>query len=156
MVGLDATLWPSNSPYLLAAVQTACGITNMSENTVCHAQLPQLQSSTSNQTVLKHRRSLEDQLVNQKLDVSTVMLLRFQKPDSQRNDTRRASQPCVAATSTNYKTNGFLSSDAMQTSTIGPVPLIKTSLMLGYDQESGSMSAGLRTEQFLAHKTLFA
>ena len=147
-MGLDATLWPSNSTYLSAAIQTACAITNMSENNVCHTQLPQLQSSIGNQTAHNHRRSLEDQLQTHKLDVTNVTILRFDKPDSQRNDNRKASQPCIAAVSTNFKTCGFSPSDVLQTSTIGPVPLIKTSQMLGYDQEAGSMSAGLRTEQF--------
>lgn len=115
-----------------------------------HAQLPQPQSSTSNSTILKHRRALEDSLITNKLDISNQVLLRFAKPDSQKNDTRRMSQNCISAVSSNFKASGFAPSEAITTSTIGPAPLIKTSAMLGYDQDDGSMSAGLRTEQQLA------
>jgi len=149
LVELDATLWPSNSTYLTSAVALVGQIVNMSENKVCHVQMPQLQSSTSSDTVLKHRRSLEDLLRAQKMDVSAMMLLRFDKPDSNRNDNRKPAQPCLAALSTNYKSHSFAECEALTSCTIGPVPLIKTSQMLGYDAETGSMSAGLRTEQIL-------
>ena len=78
-----------------------------------------------------------------------MMLLRFEKPDSNRNDNRKTAQPCLAALSTNYKSHGFADCEALTSCTIGPVPLVKTSQMLGYDAETGSMSAGLRTEQIL-------
>lgn len=78
-----------------------------------------------------------------------MMLLRFDKPDSNRNDNRKPAQPCLAAFSTNYKSHSFAECEALTSCTIGPVPLIKTSQMLGYDAETGSMSAGLRTEQIL-------
>lgn len=149
LVGLDATLWPANSTYLTAAIGLGCGIVNMAENNLLHVQLPQLQSSTTAASVLKHRRSLEDMLIAQKLDISNVLLLRFVKPDSQKNDSRRLSQNCIAAVSTNYKSCGFTQSEAFQHSLIGPAPLIKASQMLGYDVDEGSMSAGLRTEQIL-------
>lgn len=90
--------------------------------------------------------------MNQKLDVSSIVLLRFVKPESQKNDARRSSQACIAAYSTSFKTNSFSEVEALRTSTIGPSPLIKTSQMLGYDAEDGSMSAGLRTEQILSNK----
>ena len=144
---LDATLWPSNAPYLSSALSAGCGIVNMSEDHVMHVQLPQPQSSTNNATILKHRRALEDSMVANKLDVSNHLLLRFAKPDSNKSDSRRMSQNCIAAVSSNFKTAGFAASDAMASSTIGPAPLIKASAMLGCDDDGGSMSAGLRTEQ---------
>ena len=148
-MGVDTTLWPSNSAYLTACVNLASGIVNMSQDSLCHVQLPQLQSSTTGPTVIKHRRTLEDMFTTQKLDVTTPVLLRFEKTESQKNDSRKSAQQCIAASSTNYKVNGFADTDAVKSSTIGPAPLIKTSQMLGYDPEDGSMSAGLRTEQKL-------
>ena len=150
MVGLDTTLWPSNAAYLGAAVNATCSIVNMSQDNICHCQLPQLQSSTNAATVLKHKRTLEDNLIGQKLDVGNMVVLRFTKPESQRNDSRKPSQACIAAHSANFKVSSFCESDPIRSSTIGPAPLIKTSQMLGYDAEDGSMSAGLRTEQSLA------
>lgn len=113
-----------------------------------HCQLPQLQSSTTTAAVIKHKRALEDALLNAKLDVSTPVLLRFTKPESAKTDSRRLAQACLAVTSTIYKSNGFADCEACRQSTIGPLPLIKTSAMLGYDVEDGSLSAGLRTEQY--------
>lgn len=146
---VDATLWPSNANYLASVVALASGITNMSQDNMCHVQMPQLQSSTASATVLKHRRSLEDQLINHKLDVTAAVMLLFDKGESHKNDSRKAAQVCLAATSTNYSTNTFAGSDAVRTSTIGPVPLIKATQMLGQDADEGSMSIGLRTEQTL-------
>ena len=150
LVCLDATLWPANSTYLSSAISAGCAIVNMSEDNALHVQLPQPQSSTSNSTILKHRRALEDSLIGNKLDISNQILLRFAKPDSQKNDSRRMSQNCLCAVSGNFKSAGFAASEVMTACTIGPAPLIKTSAMLGYDQDDGSMSAGLRTEQWLA------
>ena len=157
LVSLDATLWPSNANYLAAAVSTACAIVNLSQDNIAHVQMPQLQSSTNAGTVLKHRRSLEDQLVNHKLDVTNAIMLRFDKGDAQRNDARKNAQVCVAATSTNYSANGLSETEAVKTSNIGPVPLIRTNQMVGYDAEDGiSMSAGLRVEQTLRMRGCFA
>ena len=141
---------PSNSTYLSSAAALVGQIVNMSENSVCHAQLPQPQSSTSEDTVWKHRRTLDDLLRAQKLQTTTLALLKFDKPDSSRSDNRKLGQHCIVAVSTNYKSHGFAESDVLVSNTIGPVPLIKTSQMLGCDAETGSMSAGLRTEQKLA------
>ncbi|CAK9114864.1 Uncharacterized protein SCF082_LOCUS53189 [Durusdinium trenchii] len=59
-------------------------------------------------TVIKHRRTLEDMFTTQKLDVTTPVLLRFEKTESQKNDSRKSAQQCIAASSTNYKVNGHV------------------------------------------------
>ena len=150
LASLDCTLWPPNSVYLTNCIQTAASIVNLSPDSLMHCQQPQPQSSTTAAAIIKHKRALEDSLIGNKLDVSNTVLLRFSKPDSSRTDARRLAQNCLAVSSTIYRTNGFAECEAVKQSTIGPVPLIKTSAMMGYDAEEGSLSAGLRTEQLFA------
>lgn len=110
--------------------------------------MPQIQSSTTPPIVLKHRRALEDQLIGQKLDVGSTVMLVFDQKESHKSDARKGAQVCVAAFSTNYTGNGFSECEAVKTSMVGPVPLIKVSQMLGQEEET-NLSAGLRTEQKL-------
>ena len=148
MVGLDAMpLWPSNATYLASSVGTACAITNLSQDNACHVQMPQIQSSTTPATVLKHRRAIEDQLIGHKLDVGCNVMLLFDREESHKNDNRKGAQVCVCATSTNYSSSGFSESESVKSSTIGPVPLIRVADMLGQDLDDNKLSAGLRTEQ---------
>ena len=121
----------------------------MSSHNCGFIMMPVHQKQTTESAVLKHRRSIEESLMKNKLTVAWEVRLLFSKPDSIRSDGRAMSQLCLVTVATTYKDSSpWLSSSAITTGRLGPVPLIRISEMLGFD-EVVKPSASARVEQSL-------
>ena len=99
LVGVDATVWPAKSDYLKSALDQLCTILNMSNHNLGHIQCPVVQAQTAVQTVLKHRRLLEDNLLNRHLGLSRAVTLVFKKDAYRGTDKRQKTQACYGVLS---------------------------------------------------------
>ncbi|CAE7854074.1 cofG, partial [Symbiodinium necroappetens] len=111
---LDCTVYPSNAKMLQTLMDMLCTVLNMSPDNMCHLQCPQHQAQTSVNAALKHRRALEDGLINRSLDLSRGVTLLFQKDATGRaSDKRPGTQSCYAVFSQHCRAAWLLGHDAM-------------------------------------------
>ena len=143
---LDCCVWPANSAYLNACIGAFNSLVALSPNHAGHVQVPIPQAQTHSSAVLKHRRVLEDALVQQGLDIMRQVTLVFDKSGLPVGDKREPWHPCLFITSTSTPDNAWHESSAAQSRSIGPCPLIRVAEMLGFDSESRPAPAQ-RTEQ---------
>lgn len=152
---VDCTVWPSNATYLQSALQVVKSIVNLGPTNAGFALLPLSHQAINWQALLKHRRSLEDGLASGGLDILTNTSVTYSKPNSAGNDKRKLAQQALFLTTANTQSeNVWTASSAWVSQTLGPVPLIKISDMIGYDSDVRP-TPGARTEQMPAtHKQI--
>lgn len=148
MALMDCCVWPSNSAYLTACTQAFTALLATSPKHAGHLQMPLPQAQTHQSAVLKHRRTLEDSMVTNGLDIMRPVSLMFDKSNLSAGDKREPWHPCLLVTATAQDNNAWLDSSAAQNRSIGPCPLIRVADMLGFDPDSRP-GASQRTEQFL-------
>ena len=147
---VDCCVWPSNASYVANCFNAFNNILAMSPTHCGHVQLPVMQSQTSTEAWLKHRRMAEDILKKAGMDITVAVSLTFDKSSigprvallvgTCSNEVAQVvdSPPivgmvCAAAT----------------TGVIGPCQLIRVSDMRGFDPDN-RFGAAARTEQPLA------
>ena len=145
----DCTVFPSNATYVRQTGLCVSNILSLSSGAVCHLQFPVSQPQTSAAAVLKHRRILEDQFMRSNLNILLPVQLLFSKPEGSARDNRSLNQPCVAMLHNNFETSEWQKAEAVQQGKIGPVPLLKFSDFLGYDDTTRPSAQG-RVEQIPA------
>lgn len=140
-------MWPSNTQYMMDCVTFLQNVVSISGLHVGHVQLPLYHLATNMNTVLKNTHKLQMALLRGDMDMTTNVTLVFSKEGSrQGSDKRPLTQNCVAVYAA--KNCGWQDSEALQSSLIGPLPLLKVCEMQGYDPESGSRpGAAARLEQ---------
>ncbi|CAL1167352.1 unnamed protein product [Cladocopium goreaui] len=99
LVLVDVTVFPANAKLVNGALDSLGLLLNMSAQNVGHIQLPVCHTNTSAPIVYKHRRLVEDNLMNtQKIDISQTVALHFSKPDEPHGaDKRGGVQTCLHA-----------------------------------------------------------
>ena len=131
-------------------VSTLQSVLSMSSKACAHVQFPTSQAQTNAKALLKHRRVLEDQLINAGLDIMQPVTLNFDKTNLPAGDKREPWHPCLFCTAlVNENTAWDNCATALQRS-IGPCPLIRVSDMLGFEADGNRPGASARLEQFLA------
>lgn len=145
---VDTCVWPSNSAYLHACLTAFNSLLASSPKYAGHLQIPVLQAQTHQAAVVKHRRTLEDSLVANGLDIMRPVSLIFDKGSLPAGDKRDPWHPCLLVTATAHENNAWFDSAVAQNRCIGPCPLIRVADMLGFDSEARP-SASQRTEQLL-------
>ncbi|CAL1134420.1 unnamed protein product [Cladocopium goreaui] len=133
---MDCCVWPSNSAYLTACTQAFTALLATSPKHAGHLQMPLPQAQTHQSAVLKHRRTLEDSMVTNGLDIMRPVSLMFDKSNLSAGDKREPWHPCLLVTATAQDNNAWLDSSAAQNRSIGPCPLIRVADMLGFDPDS--------------------
>ncbi|CAL1165182.1 unnamed protein product [Cladocopium goreaui] len=120
--------------YVTQCVQTLQSVLTSSPKNAAHVQVPLPHAQTNAKAVVKHRRLLEDQLMNASLDVLWPVTLSFDKSQLSAGDKRAPWHPCLFVTASCHETSPWQDSHAAQTRTIGPCPLIRVADMLGFDE----------------------
>lgn len=146
---LDCSVWPSNLTYLSSAIQTFNACLSMSPSAGGFVYLPVPHSAISQEVLVKHRRKLEDGLMNGGMYVLNGVALQFVKQGSSQSDRRKTSQSALlVVASDNSSTGIWTTSHVWDRLLIQGIPLIRVSDMVGYDPESRP-GAGARVEQIL-------
>ena len=145
---IDATVCPENSTYVTNVLNMTKTVLNMADTNCVHLQCPLYHSQTSPPALLKHQRTLEDCVVSGGCDVMSRVSLHFDKSQARASDSRQAVQLCLAVTSNSFPANVWKETTVCQKSSIGPVPLIRVSGMIGFDSEI-RLGASARAEQIL-------
>lgn len=147
LCGLDACIWPSNSSYINNCLTSFAQVLAMSPMHAGHCQTPVMQSQTSTDAWLRHKRVLEDNLKKARMDVTTSIALTFDKASCHSNDKRAALHQCLFVTALDHQQpNSWLSSSAYGKGVIGPCRLLRVADMLGFDPDN-RFGAAARTEQ---------
>ncbi len=134
---LDCTVWPSNSTYLHHCIQMFNTVLSLSNKNAGLALMPIPHAQTSQNALLKHERLLQDQMVKAGLNVTHIGTILLDKQSVADNDKRQTAQQCRLVTTTvGQDENEWSKSHAWTKQTIGPLPLIKVSEMVGYDADS--------------------
>lgn len=146
---VDLTVWPSNSAFMQNALSTLSSILAMSSNHFAWVQCPLIQSQTSLPALVKHQHMLDNLLLKNGLEFSPNIQLLFRKPDSTSRDGRQLAQRVLGVTHSNFE-NGCIhrQSNAISAGYVGPLPLVKLTDMLGFD-EVAKPGPSPRTEQQL-------
>ena len=145
----DTTVFPANSLYVKSAQHAVASILSMGSTSMCHMQLPMMQSQTTTSALLTHKRLLEDQFMKANLNITNHVQLLFKKEDSTAADRRALSQCCLALTHNNFPQNEWVQScTAVKSGCLGPVSLLRYNDFLGYD-ETTRPGASARVEQTL-------
>eukprot|EP00438_Fugacium_kawagutii_P033541 Skav210140 [mRNA] locus=scaffold268:4091:4615:- [translate_table: standard] len=145
---MDMTVFPANAAYVNGAFQILAAVCAQSS---CHCgfiQQPVHQKQTSEAALMKHRRLVEDKLMNWNMSLKNEVTLLYTKPDSTRNDGRPMVQSSVVAMHKSYSTSPWYESNAIINNRIDECPLIKVAEMLGFDDVT-KPSASARVEQNL-------
>ena len=147
LCGLDTCVWPSNAHYVTNCLNTFTNLRAMSPNNGGHCQTPVIQSQTTTDAWIKHRRMLEDALKKGKMDITVPVALMFNKTGNHANDKRCVNHPCFFVTSVDHSQgNAWQAASAVSKGLIGPCALIKCTDMIAYDPDSRHGPAA-RTEQ---------
>lgn len=127
-------------------------VVSLSNANLGFVQQPQFHQATSMGALLKHKRKLEDIILKAELDMTQAVTLMFTKESARQGaDKRPQTQPCFALYA--GRSSKWQDSEAMQTGLLGPLALISSTEMLGYDPESGSRPGpAARLEQRLVAK----
>lgn len=148
LASLDLTVWPADATYVKNAMQIFASIISLSSRqNAGFVYLPMETTSTSQNTIMRHRRLLEDQLNACGLDVLRVIAINFEKSGSSASDKRALVQHALLVTlRADQQDNLWTTGAVWNVQAIGPVPLVKVSEMMGYDSES-KPSPAQRVEQ---------
>ena len=150
---MDCTVWPANAGYLKEVLDAAATILNMSCHNLLHVQCPLLQTQTTLPATIKHKRSLEDNLINRALDISRQITLSWLKDSNPAQDKRSATQTVYAAGHVRFATGVWKDSNAINNGIICNLPLIRVNEMIGYDPEN-KPGPSMRAEQMLEFKNV--
>ena len=147
---VDCCVWPSNASYVANCFNAFNNILAMSPTHCGHVQLPVMQSQTSTEAWLKHRRMAEDILKKAGMDITVAVSLTFDKSSNHANDRRTVNHLCNFITASSHQQgNAWSNCAAATTGVIGPCQLIRVSDMRGFDPDN-RFGAAARTEQPLA------
>ncbi|CAE7372563.1 cofG, partial [Symbiodinium sp. CCMP2592] len=150
LVLLDFTVFPANGLYVKQALDVCSNVLALSQTHAAHVQLPLVQKQTSTAAAVKHRRSVEDHFMKANVSLRDGVSLLFSKDlDATASDRRALSQSCVACMYEDFKECSFVKSAAVTEGRIGPVPLIRVSEFIGYD-DLLRPGAAARVEQQLS------
>ena len=154
MAFIDCTVWPSDATYVKNSLNHFTTIISVSpKQNAGFVYLPVETTSTNQQTVVKHHRLIQDTLSAKGMDVLKVVSVNFSKPGSANTDKRSLVQHALFVTSkAEQADNIWTSCNAWNQQSLGPIPLIKVSEMVGYDAES-KPSPSARVEQQLSQST---
>ena len=142
-------MWPSNMTYLLNAISTFNAALSMSPNAGGFVYLPVSHAAITQDVLVKHRRKIEDGLMNGGMEIRCAVSLQFQKQGSSSQDKRKTVQNALLVVAAeNYLDGAWTTSHVFERQMIPQVPLIRVSDMLGYDPESRP-GASARVEQSL-------
>eukprot|EP00435_Cladocopium_sp_Y103_P009464 s1851_g2.t1 len=148
LCSLDVCVWPSNSAYVNNCMTSFVNVLQMSPNNAGHCQLPVMQTQTTTEAWVKHRRALEDALKKGRMDITTGVALTFDKSASHANDKRSVNHPCLFVSALDHQqANAWLGSSAVSRGVIGPCQLIRVTDMQGFDPDN-RFGAAARTEQY--------
>ena len=144
---LDCSVWPSNMTYLASAISTFNACLSMSPNAGGFVYVPAPHQAITQEVLVKHRRKLEDGLMNGGMYVLNRVSLQFVKQGSSSNDKRKSSQEALLVVASENASDGsWTTSHIWEKLLINGIPLIRVSDMLGYDTES-KPGASARVEQ---------
>ena len=147
LVTIDFTVMPANSKLVMTSLNVLGTVLGMGASTLGHVQLPAFQKQIKEQTVLAHRRTVEDGLTKHGLSIEKQVVVLFDKSNCRQSDARSAHQYCIASHHKNFNSD-FASSKATVETCIGPVPLLPVSEFYSYD-ESAKPGPAERVETFL-------
>lgn len=147
LCGLDTCVWPSNASYVANCINSFTSLLAMSPSHGGHCQTPVMQSQTSTEAWVKHRRTLEDLLKKARMDITTPIALTFDKSSAHSNDKRSVNHACLFVSCVDHQQgNAWESSAAVAKGVIGPCALIRVSDMQGFDPDN-RFGPAARTEQ---------
>lgn len=138
---IDCTIFPANATLLKNVIACAGLLLAMGPHVCGHLALPVPHTNTTCDAVLKHKRLIEDWILQQKVDLSQEVALHFSK-DQHGNDRRRGIQTCFSLMC-DVRRNLWSAPEV-----VGPLPRMKIGEMMGYDPDSRPGVAA-RTEQRL-------
>ena len=147
LCALDATVWPKNE-LVNEALQVLHTVCSMGSANMGYIQYPLLHSQTSLTAQCKHRRYMEDKLLNTESDFSTSFTLLFNKQGMRADSSQPSSQQCVLITVGNN--NKWSQSAAYQNGFLGPLALTPMRDLIGYDPDNRP-GASSRVEQRLGY-----
>ena len=134
---------------------TFVNLLQMSPNNAGHCQLPVMQTQTTTDAWIRHKRALEDALKKGRMDITTQVSLTFDKASSHANDKRCVNHQCLFVTALDHQqSNGWLGSSTVSKGVVGPCLLIRVSDMQGFDPDN-RFGAASRTEQWPGSAQLF-
>lgn len=149
LCGLDCTVWPSNATYVGNCFDAFTHVLAMSPHHGGHCQTPIMQSQTTTDAWVKHRRLLEDSLKKGGMDITVPVTLSFDKASNHANDKRPSNHGCLFVTAISHQqASPWMSSAAVSSGLIGPCQLIRVNEMQGFDPDN-RFGAASRTEQCL-------
>ena len=137
-------------------------VLSQSGGNLAHVQYPMPHKGMAATTCIKHRRTIEDLMIKNKISLEGHVALLFQRSsNATAQDQRSLSQPCVAAWCSAFHSE-WAESKAVVEGRLGPYPLIRVAEFLGFDDVSRP-SPQARIEQSLrfriprapAHPLLF-
>lgn len=140
-------MFPANANYLNNAITVFTTLLSMSSQMVGLVLFPVFQKQTTEAALIKHRHALDIALMKGGLSLIHTVTILFHKPDSMASDKRALSQSAMACFHTHFSHHGFHGSTCVKEGKIGPVPLLKISDFVGYDQEVAKPGASARVEQ---------
>lgn len=149
IAAMDATVYPPNAVYVKNAFQVLANVCSMSQVACGFLQLPLHQKQTSEAALHKHRRLIQEALMEHSLTSRNEIVLLYEKPQSSGKDGRAMSQMSLLTLNKAYDNSPWLESTAVINGRIAGCPLIKCADMLGFD-ESTKPSASARAEQSLS------
>lgn len=150
---MDCTAWPNDSAYLQGCLQAFNGILSMGPTNSCGLVLSPLEhAQTTDKTILKNRRKLEDFFVASQLDAMRQAAIQYAKAAGAFSSDRRKELQMTwfVTTETCQDENVWTGSQVFKSQMFKEIPLIRVADMLGYD-ETVRPSPVARIEQTLFH-----
>ena len=147
MVTFDATVFPANAALVQEATKTMAAVTAMSPQSCAFVLYPMFQQQTSINALTKHKHGLELSFLKHKMSLLGTTMCLYSKPDASAADKRALSQTALVSWHNGFDTDAaFLQSNAVREGKLGPIPLLKVSDFLGFNEEVRP-GASARVEQ---------
>lgn len=147
LVTVDFTVMPANAKLVMTSLNVLGTVLGMGASTIGHVQLPAYQGQIKEQTVMAHRRTIEDGLVKHGLSLEKDVVLLFDKSNCRQSDSRASVQKCIAAFHKNF-TPDFAACSAVSGNRVDTVPLLPVSEFYSYD-DTAKPGPAERVETFL-------
>ena len=145
---VDFTSMPANAKQVQSSMNVLSTVLGMGSTNIGHVQMPLFHKQTKENTVMNHRRNIEEMMLKGGLSREKEIILLFDKSDCRGTDARSSHQICIAGYHKQFQ-SGFSRSTAFDEGRIGPVPLLPVSEFYGYD-EAAKPGPAERTETTLA------
>lgn len=147
LVTVDFTVMPANAKLVMTSLNVLGTVLGMGASTIGHVQLPAYQGQIKEQTVMAHRRTIEDGLVKHGLSLEKDVVLLFDKSNCRQSDSRASVQKCIATFHKNF-TPDFAACSAVSGNRVDTVPLLPVSEFYSYD-DTAKPGPAERVETFL-------